>query len=126
LEKAFILNPVFPAGTNVLKEPKILMNLPYRLLFLDFRSALGGLREDFFSGMMQTKGLTFYYLKSTRGAKTPDFLVPQEGGDLVIEIGGKGKGREQFKGIETGEKLILAHGSEAKGRKKPLFLLGYL
>jgi len=36
LEKAFVLHQVFPKGTNVLKEPKILMNVPYRLLYTDF------------------------------------------------------------------------------------------
>ena len=58
------------------------------------------------------KGYRFHYLKSKRGAKTPDFLVEQENESLVIEIGGKGKGREQFKGI--------------KGEKKPLSLLGFI
>jgi predicted AAA+ superfamily ATPase len=32
LAQAFILNPVYPLGTNVLKEPKVLMFLPFRLL----------------------------------------------------------------------------------------------
>jgi hypothetical protein len=31
LSKAFILIPVEPRGTNVLREPKILMEVPYRL-----------------------------------------------------------------------------------------------
>jgi len=44
----------------------------------------------------------------------------------VIEIGGKGKGREQFKGIETRQKLILNHSNEVEGIKRPLFLLGFL
>jgi len=46
LEKAFVLNVVFPAGTNVLKEPKVLMYLPLRLLYqeenLSFRRNAGG------------------------------------------------------------------------------------
>ena len=47
LEKAFVLNVIFPAGTNVLKEPKVLMFLPYRLLYREKDQAMGGLREDF-------------------------------------------------------------------------------
>ena len=47
LEKAFVLNVVFPIGTNVLKEPKVLMCLPIRLLYQDVNQALGGMREDF-------------------------------------------------------------------------------
>ena len=53
LEKAFILHQVFPKGTNVLKEPKILMSLPYRLLYTEFKENLGALREDFFVEMMR-------------------------------------------------------------------------
>jgi hypothetical protein len=53
------------------------------------------------------KNHEFYYLKSTRGSKTPDFLVKQDTGDIVIEIGGKG--REQFKGIKFQKKLIPRH-----------------
>ena len=30
LSQAFILNPIYPRGTNVLKEPKVLMLLPFR------------------------------------------------------------------------------------------------
>ena len=30
--KALILHRIFPAGTNVLREPKVLMTLPNRLL----------------------------------------------------------------------------------------------
>ncbi len=48
LEKAFILHQVFSKGINVLKEPKVLMALPYRLLYRDYDDALGALREDFF------------------------------------------------------------------------------
>ena len=94
-----------PKGTNILKEPKILMALPYRLLFIDYEQAVGGLREDFFVEMMRSLDIDFYYLKSTRGAKTPDYLVPFNNGDIIIEIGGKKKGREQFKGIQTKKSL---------------------
>lgn len=126
LEKAFVLHQVFPAGTNVLKEPKILMAPPCRLLYRDYDDAIGGLREDFFAEMMKLAGMEFHYLKSVRGAKTPDYLVVNDSERLVIEIGGKGKGREQFKGIKAERKLIFAHADAPDEKRLPLFLLGYL
>jgi predicted AAA+ superfamily ATPase len=125
LEKAFVLKCVMPAGTNVMKEPKILMRLPYRLLFQPFDSSVGALREEFFAEMMIAKGISFNYLKSTRGAKTPDYLVQSDDGSYVIEIGGPGKGREQFKGFDGKKNLILAHSNEITGIKRPLFLIGF-
>ncbi|MBW2349539.1 MAG: ATP-binding protein [Deltaproteobacteria bacterium] len=126
MEKAFVLNVILPRGANVSKEPKILMYLPLRLLYEEYEFAIGGLREDFFAEMMVMKNLEFHYLKSTRGAKTPDFLVNLDGSELIVEIGGKGKGRQQFKGISMEKSLILSQHAEAKGIKRPLFLLGYL
>jgi len=129
LEKAFVLNPVFPAGTNVLREPKVLMHLPFRLLYLPYDQALGALREDFFGEMMKIAGIQFHYLKSTRGAKTPDYIVMREGmRDCVIEIGGVGKGHEQFKGISSAaQKIILAHSSAPTHKDAhPLALIGFL
>jgi len=126
LAKAFILNPVYPKGTNVLKQPKILMFLPFRLLYRNWDQCIGAIREDFFAEMLTMKEYRFYYLKSTRGEKTPDFLVEQENEKVVIEIGGKGKGREQFKGIKVEKKLILSHSPEGKGNKKPISLLGFI
>ena len=125
LEQAFVLKRIMPVGTNVLKEPKILMRLPYRLLFLPYESALGALREEFFAEMMTCQNLPFHYLKSTRGAKTPDFLVEAYGAEYVIEVGGPGKGREQFKGFDGRKNLIFSHGNETVGLKRPLFLIGF-
>lgn len=125
LEQAFVLTQVMPAGTNVMKEPKILMRLPYRLLFQPYESAIGALREEFFAEMMISKGISFNYLKSTRGAKTPDYLLQTAAESWVVEIGGPGKGREQFKGFEGKKSLILSHGNEASGIKRPLFLIGF-
>lgn len=125
LEQAFVLKRVMPVGTNVMKEPKILMRLPYRLLFQSYETAIGALREEFFAEMMICKGVLFNYLKSTRGAKTPDYLVQSETESYVIEIGGPGKGREQFKGFDGKKNLILAHGNETTGIKRPLFLIGF-
>lgn len=126
LTKAFVLNPIFPAGTNVLKEPKVLMCLPYRLLYRSYDDAKGEIREDFFVEALCLKNKSFYYLKSTRGSKTPDFMVKENGNEIIIEVGGKGKGRQQFKGIESGEKIRLVHSDDTEGDKRPLFLIGFV
>lgn len=125
LEQAFILHRVMPAGTGVLKEPKIVMALPYRLLYRSYEEALGGLREDFFVEAVKACGFDIRYLKSTRGAKTPDYVI---GGrkSLVFEIGGRGKGRQQFKGFQAGRKIILSDSYETEDIKRPLFMLGLL
>lgn len=126
LEKAFVLNLIFPEGTNVLKEPKVLMYLPFRLLYKSYDESIGAIREDFFAEMLRMKGQVFSYLKTKRGAKTPDFLIKQEDKDIVVEIGGKGKGRQQFKDITVQRKLILTHSQTIEGEKRPLFLLGFI
>lgn len=125
LEKSFVLNPVLPAGTNVLREPKVLMCVPFRLLYRSYEEAVGGLREDFVAQALRIRCGALQYLKSTRGGKTPDFLVEEDGKEFVVEVGGKGKGRSQFKGYRAGSKLILSHTADAAGIKKPLFLLGF-
>jgi len=43
----------------------------------------------------------------------------------IIEIGGKGKGYSQFKGIEDIEKLVVSHYGGVEGLKRPLFTLGF-
>jgi hypothetical protein len=46
-----------PKGTNVLKEPKVLMFLPFRLLYSELQQCLGAIREDFFAvGETQQNG----------------------------------------------------------------------
>ena len=125
LERAFVLHLVFPAGTNVMREPKVLMGLPYRLLYREYGEALGALREDFVAETLRRNAISFHYLKSTRGAKTPDFLLEGPNG-IVLEVGGRSKGRRQFKGITAGRKLILAHGAEPGKGRCPLSLLGFL
>jgi hypothetical protein len=126
LEKAFILNVVFPRGANVLKEPKILMCLPYRLLYSPWEKSMGGIREDFFIEAMKIAGYPVQYLKSVRGAKTPDYIFKNGKTDLIIEIGGKSKGREQFKGVQGTKGIILSHSLETKDIRRPLFLAGML
>jgi hypothetical protein len=126
LEKAFLLHQVFPAGTNVLREPKVLMTPPNRLLYRDFEDVKGGLREDYFVEAMKQAGIRFQYLKSTRGAKTPDYLIEDAPTRLAVEIGGPSKGRQQFKGITIDRKIVFAHGPLPEKGRLPLFLLGYL
>lgn len=126
LEMAFILHRVLPEGTNVIREPKVLMAPPCRLLYRKPDDAIGGLREDFFVEMLRQAGIEFGYLKSTRGAKTPDYLVSGGSDKLVVEIGGKGKGREQFKGVKIDRKLVFAHTDAPTGGRLPLFLAGFL
>lgn len=125
LERAFILHQVFPAGSNVMKEPKVVMALPYRLLYKPLNEAIGGLREDFFVGALRALGKEVFYLKSMRGAKTPDYLV-RDLQDIVFEIGGKGKGRSQFKGMDVQIKIIFADGYDMTDVRRPLFLAGLI
>ncbi len=125
LERAFILHQIFPKGSNVLKEPKIVMALPYRLLYRPVNEAIGGLREDFFVEAFRALGKEIFYLKSMRGQKTPDYLI-RDREDIVFEVGGKGKGRSQFKGVDVQKKIIFADGYDILGTRRPLFLAGLL
>lgn len=99
---------------------------PYRLLYKDYAEAVSGLREVFFAAMMTMAGLPFHYLKTKRGAKTPDYLVQDPSGDIVVEIGGKGKGRAQFKGVTAEKRLIFSQGHRLDDLHRPLFLLGLM
>lgn len=109
----------------MLKEPKIIMALPYRLLYRSYEDSIGGLREDFFVEASRASGFDIRYLKSTRGAKTPDYLL-RDKETFVFEIGGKGKGRQQFKGFKSGRKIILSDSYETEGINRPLFMFGLL
>jgi len=125
LEWAFILHRVMPEGTGVLKEPKIVMALPYRLLYRSYEECVGGLREDFFVEAVKSAGFDVHYLKSTTGKKTPDYVLRDQD-TFIFEIGGRGKGRTQFKGFKGGQKIILSDGYESEGITRPLFLAGLL
>ncbi len=125
LNKAYLIQVVYPRGTNVTKEPKILMALPYRLIYRDHIDAVGALREDFVVETLRASGLiNINYLKSTRGEKTPDFIIETlKGREIVIEVGGRGKGRSQFKGINIDEKYIFVDSIDWSEKQYPLFLL---
>ncbi len=74
--------------------------------------------RSFFALAMSQHGATFQYAKSTRGAKTPGFLVTVGGHPVVIEVGGRTKGRSQFKGVDYERKVVLYH-DETAGRHEP-------
>ncbi|MBU6170550.1 MAG: AAA family ATPase [Verrucomicrobia bacterium] len=126
LEKAFVLQRILPAGTNLLREPKVLLMPPVRLLHLPIEQATGGLREDFFAFAIRQAGIAIRYLKGTRGQKTPDFLIEHRGQNIALEIGGRGKGRSQFKGISADRKIVLAPDIVPQDNRLPLHLLGFL
>jgi hypothetical protein len=126
LERAFVLNVVPPVGSSVTREPKILMCVPFRLLYTQDSAATGGLREDYFAETMHSIDADLRYLKSTRGAKTPDYVVEAGGKEFVIEIGGKGKGREQFKEFSGKKQMILTQPGDVQGIRRPLFMVGFL
>ena len=128
LERSFVVRRVFPAGANVLKEPKVLLVPPYRLLYRPLEQCVGQLREDFFALAMDQHGLEFRYLKNTRGGKTPDFLLDLSGSATVVEIGGRRKGRSQFKGIDYRRKVVLYQAGEsavAGADRVPLHCIGF-
>ena len=125
-ETAFVFMRIFPAGTNVLREPKVLLVPPVRLLHRTPDEAAGGLREDFFALALRQAGIPLHYLKSTRGEKTPDFLVEYRDSRIAFEIGGRGKGRSQFKGIKADRKIILAPDVAPAPDRLPLHLPGFL
>jgi hypothetical protein len=100
LEAAFVIQRVFPAGTNVLREPKVLLVPPVRLLYREMQEAQGGLRED--------------------------FLVMHGGEKIAMEIGGRSKGYSQFKGVENCRRIILAPNMTTSPGRIPLHLLGFL
>ncbi len=128
LERSFLVTRVFPAGTNVLKEPKVVMQLPYRRLYSSPEQAIGPMREDFFALAMHQHEAPFHYAKTTRGGKTPDYVVDLDGHPAVIEVGGRGKGRSQFKEVEYERKVILFDGDIGgmrPGERVPLFYIGF-
>lgn len=126
LEKAFLIHRVFPLGKNVLKEPKILFNLPFRVYLQPTENKqLGSLKEDFLITMTKSLGISAYYLKTKRGRKTPDFYLELPQGKIIIEVGGKKKGFSQFKNIDQGVmKKIATYPFQPKPNAIPLYLFG--
>ena len=77
-------------------------------------------------GKIYPKKRFLYYLKSTRGKKTPNYMVSYDKEKCIIEIGGKGKGIQQFKGFTGGTKIVFSDSAIFKPNQRPLFLLGFL
>ncbi len=130
LEEAFLIHTVTPAGRNVLKEPKILLNIPFRVYLAErinkIFDIMGPLKEDFFISMLKGAKIKPYYLKTKKGRKTPDFLIEINGTPCVFEIGGKKKGFSQFKGVSVDCKYIVTYPYEAKKNAIPLWKFGFL
>ena len=60
--------------------------------------------------------------------RRPIFWVNLDGRDHVIEVGGRGKGRSQFKGLTYDRKVILSHADDqryAPGARVPLHCIGF-
>jgi len=129
LEKSFILKSIFPYSSNVIKEPKIILTLPFRKT-LNFRlpdeQLKGALKEEFFVQALKNDQ-QLYYLKSKRGKKTPDYLFPYQGKKYVFEIGGPKKTYSQFKGLSDNyEKYLITYPGINQKNKIPLVLFGFL
>ena len=122
LEKAGLLNVVLPKGTNLSKEPKILMTPPYRLLYKPYEDCIGALREDFFVDAALRLKTELGYLKGVRGDKTPDYVL----NGVVCEIGGRNKGRRQFKGFAAKRKIIFTQPGTLDDIRRPLFFAGMM
>ncbi len=69
-----------------------------------------------------TQTLELHDFAANEGRK----LIQHDGKDIALEIGGKGKGRSQFKGIATDRKLVLAPDIAPQPDRLPLHLVGYL
>ena len=120
LEKAYLLKVILPKGTNLSKEPKILLAPPFRLLYKPYEDCIGALREDFFVDAACRLETELDYLKGIRGEKTPDYLL----NGVVCEIGGISKSRRQFKGFAAKRKLIFTQPGLLDEVRRPLFFAG--
>jgi hypothetical protein len=67
-----------------------------------------------------------FWINKTVEIIIPDFWVDLGGREIIIGIGGKGKGRTQFKGLDLEKSVIFSHQTEVIGNRRPLFLLGFL
>lgn len=125
LEQAFIVYRVMPRGTNVLKEPKILLNLPYRLLYRSYEEVIGGLREDFAVGALQRAQVSVRYVKNSRGKKLPDYVIELRDKEFLLEVGGRSKGMKQFRDEDSAlERFVLKDGAPYDKEHRPLAALG--
>ncbi len=129
LEKAFVLNPVKPFGSNILKEPKILLAPPFRAALLKGKNApeiTGAQREEFFVEAMRMNGIGLHYLKGRRGEKKPDYLATINGEKYVFEIGGPNKSFEQLKASKAKRTYVLSQPANVTATHRPLIFAGFI
>jgi predicted AAA+ superfamily ATPase len=114
LSKAGLIHVVQPCRSSR-KEPKLYLTVPLRMFFArkGFEVNAGALREEFFVNHLRWVS-PLCYLKGARGEKTADFRV----GDVIIEVGGKGKSRYQRPDYIAVDGLVTGRG------RVPLFLFG--
>ncbi len=127
LEKAFVLNPVKPTGSNAVKEPKILFVPPFRRIYVkdkDSPALVGIMREEFFVESMKIAGYVVHYLKNKRGKKTPDYAVQMNGKKFIFEIGGAQKNRTQLP--PSANAFLLTYPAHVQGVYRPLVWTGLL
>jgi len=130
LERGYLLKSIMPYSSNVIKEPKVVLQIPFRSIFQHRLSAdqlLGAQREEFFVQAVHATGYPLSYLKSKRGKKTPDYLLLLNGKKYIFEIGGPKKGFSQFKGIGSDyDKYTITYPGISGKNKIPLVLFGLL
>jgi predicted AAA+ superfamily ATPase len=130
LEKGYLLKSIFPYSSSVIKEPKVVLQIPFRSVFqyrLSADQLLGAQREEFFVQAVQATSYPLSYLKSKRGKKTPDYLLLINGKKYIFEIGGPKKGFSQFKGIGASyHKYTITYPGMSGKNKIPLVLFGLL
>lgn len=128
LEKAFVINIIFPNTRNVLKEPKILFSLPFRYFLAkdvteDF--IIGALREDFFVFHNLIKLNKIYYLKDKKGKKLADYLIVYKTEKYIFEIGGKSKSNKQIVDVDKKINSFLVQNPLGKKIAIPLVAFGF-
>lgn len=130
LEKAFVLNVIKPIGSNVIKEPKIMLCPPFRFCYLknkDLKEIIGQLREEFFVESTKSNNIELFYLKGNKGEKKPDYATTINKTKYIFEIGGKNKTRTQI--INEKEKsniYILTQPANIVNPYRPLIFFGFL
>ncbi len=60
------------------------------------------------------------YLRFEHGLDLPPLRIED------IEVGGRGKGRTQFRGVDVAKRMILTHSDSTRGLHRPLHMLGFV
>jgi hypothetical protein len=131
LQKGYLLQSIMPYSSSVIKEPKVVLNIPFREYLSDRlpeSQLYGAIREESFVQMIsKIPSLQLFYLKSQRGARTPDYLVIYKGKKIIFEVGGKGKSFKQFKGIDKEfDRYTVNYPGITSENKIPLLLFGFM